>query len=156
MSDALTCLRKTTMTKHMIAPRILAGGPLLFFGAMHLSGMMPMAPLLEAAGIPMPGIGAIVAPIMEILAGLLLLSGAFARIGGVLAIMTMAGAIFTHIKIPSDGWPMENDGPDEPQFMMVIAIVALLCGAYVALRGGGAWSLDLKSAGSDQTESNEA
>jgi len=152
MSDALTFLRKTTMTKHMIVVRVLAGGPLLFFGAMHLSGSMPMAPLLEAAGIPMVSVNAIVAPIMEILAGLLLLSGAFARVGGVLAILTMAGAIFTHIKIPSDGWPLANGGPEEPQFLMIIAIVALLGGAYVAARGGGAWSLDLKSAAQSPPE----
>lgn len=145
MTDALTCLRTTSMTKHLIVVRILAGGPLLLFGAMHLSGSMPMAPLLEAAGIPMASINAIIAPIMEVLAGLLLLSGAFARVGGVLAVMTMLGALYTHIKIPSDGWPEANGGPQEPQFMMVIATIALLGGAYVALRGGGAWSVDLKS-----------
>ena len=119
MNNALT---KTTNQKHIAILRIIAGAPLFAFGLMHLTGMMPMKPLIEAAGLPMPGITAMITPPMMILAGLLLLIGAFARIGAVIGIGTMLGAVMTHIKIPSDAWPIpaetapnpdDIDAPDE-------------------------------------------
>ena len=143
-------IRKTCGCKHLIVPRLLAGLPLTAFGVMHLTGMMPMRPLLEAAGLPAPGLMAIVAPLAQLVAGLLLLSGAFARIGGLVAIGTMAGAIMTHVKIPNDQWPIPTtdatQGPwPEPTFMMYLAFVIALCGVYVLVRGAGAWSIDSRS-----------
>ena len=144
-------IRKTCGCKHMIVPRLLAGLPLTAFGVMHLTGAMPMRPLLEAAGFPAPGLMAIVAPLAQLVAGLLLLSGAFARIGGLIAIGTMAGAIMTHVKIPSDQWPIATtdatQGPwPEPNFpLLYMAILIVLSGAYVLVRGGGAWSIDSRS-----------
>jgi len=151
-------LQKTDGTKWMIALRVLAGGPLVFFGFMHLSGGMPMLPLLEAAGLPAPDLMAIVAPILQLVAGLSLLGGVFARVGGVLAIGTMAGAIMTHVKIPNDKWPdvtkyaenadAWNANPtymQEPTFMMMMAIGILVLSAIVVFKGAGAFSLDHKA-----------
>lgn len=151
MNNALT---KTTNQKHIIIIRILAGAPLLMFGLMHLTGAMPMKPLVEAAGLPMPDMMAVVAPIAQILAGALLLSGAFARVGGVIAIGTMLGALMTHIKIPNDQWPTPSEiDPSimtpgaEPTFMMALAAIVILASAYVIFKGAGAWSVDGKAAG---------
>lgn len=140
-------LQATTNCKHIAIARILAGAPLLLFGIMHLTGAMPMKPLLEAASLPAPGPTAILAPLMQIAAGALLLSGAFARIGGVLAIGTMLGAIVTHIKIPNDQWPNPEGGVmDEPVAMMAIAAVIALLAAYITIKGAGPWSFDNKTA----------
>ena len=144
MTNALT---KTTDQKHLAVLRIIAGAPLLFFGIMHLSGLMPMKPLIEAAGLPMPEVMALIAPLAQIVAGSLLLSGTLARIGSLIAIGTMLGAVMTHIKIPNDAWPMPTkEDPSalgaEPTFMMAIAIVVILCSAYVLFKGAGAWSVD--------------
>ena len=119
------------------------------FGIMHLTGAMPMKPLVEAAGLPMPAITAIIAPLAQILAGLLLLSGAFARVGAVVAIATMLGALITHMKIPNDQWPTPSEidpaimapGP-EPTFMMALAAIIILTAAFVIFKGAGAWSVD--------------
>lgn len=135
----MNTLLKTSPIKHMVAVRIFAGGPLAFFGLMHITNQMPMAPLLEAAGLPT--IMAIPAALAEFVAGVMLLAGAVTRLGGVIAIGTMLGAVVTHIKIPSDGWPLENGGPQEPPLMFV-AIAVILFSAYLIFRGGGKWSVD--------------
>lgn len=161
MNNALT---KTTNQKHIAILRIIAGAPLLMFGIMHLTGAMPMKPLIEAAGFPMPGITAIIAPLAQILAGLLLLSGAFARVGALVAIGTMFGALITHMKIPNDQWPTPSEldpsiilpGP-EPTFMMAIAAAVILFSAYVIFKGAGAWSVDGRCGCSDGScENNSA
>ena len=154
MNNALT---KTSNRKHIAIIRIVAGAPLLMFGIMHLTGAMPMKPLIEAAGLPMPGIAAIIAPLAQVLAGILLLSGAFARVGAVVAIATMFGALFTHIKIPNDQWPTPSDlDPTimvpgaEPTFMMALAAIIILISAFIIFKGAGAWSVDGRCA-SDST-----
>ena len=150
MNNALT---KTTNQRHIAIIRIVAGAPLLMFGIMHLTGAMPMKPLVEAAGLPMPGITAIIAPLAQILAGILLLSGAFARVGAIVAIATMFGAVVTHIKIPSGGWPIPlEDAPHANPYipMLLFAVIIILFSAYVIFKGAGAWSVD----GKGSAESN--
>ncbi len=149
-------LLKTTNQKHLIIARILAGGPLLMFGAMHLSGAMPIKPLVEAANLPMPAVAAGVAPLAMILAGVLLLSGTAARLGGIAAIATMLTALITHLKIPNDQWPTPSEADPsimvpgaEPTFMMGLAAVILLASAYIVFKGAGAWSVDGKITGPD-------
>jgi len=81
MSTALQSVRRTRPLKHVLIARLIAGFPLLGLNIMHLIGAAPLRPILDAANIPMPGINTILAPVLGVLAGLLLLSGAFARIG---------------------------------------------------------------------------
>jgi putative oxidoreductase len=114
--------------KEVIVARLIAGGLPAVFGAMHLVGAAPMKPILEAANIPLPSLGAVVAPIIEVVAGLLLLAGFQARVGA----LTMLVAIYTHLVA---------DWPDEPP--VVVAVVVLAGALYVLWRGGGAWSMDL-------------
>jgi putative oxidoreductase len=125
-------LLRTERVKHVIVARVLAGGLLLVFGLMHLLGMAPLRPILEGAGMPAPGLGAVLIPLMQVIAGASLLAGFYARVGAGLAIAVMLGALFTHLT---------HDWPDEPP--MVMPIVVLAAAAYVLWRGGGAWSVDL-------------
>ncbi len=151
MPTPLQTIRATNPSaKHVIALRVLAGAPLAFFGLMHLIGAMPMRPLIEAAGLPAPGLMALLAPLAQLLAGVLLLAGAFTRVGALLAIGTMAGALITHLRIPNDAWPTPQEsgaiepGP-EPVFLMVVAIAIIFMSAYVLYRGSGAFGLDAKA-----------
>lgn len=141
--SALHLLTETDNSKLAVLARFLAGAPLLVFGVMHLTPAAPAAPLMEAAGLPMPEVLGLLASLTEITAGVLLLTGLLARVGGVLAMGTMAGAVFTHLKIPSDGWPESNGGPQEPPLIYLALLIALL-GLFIAVKGGGAFSIDRK------------
>ncbi len=127
-------IRETKPAKEVIVFRLIAGLPLVLFGTMHLIGSPPMRPILEAANIPLPGLNAVFAPIVQVLAGLLLLSGAFARVGALLAAPTMVVALYSHAVA---------DWDDEPT--PLIAVAVLVCSLYVLWRGAGAWSLDAKA-----------
>jgi len=161
MDNALT---KTTNQKHLAILRIIAGAPLVMFGIMHLTGAAPMEPLVEAAGLPMPGVTAIVAPLAQLLAGLLLISGAFTRIGALIAIPVMLGGLITNLKIPNDQWPTPSDLDPaimvpgaEPAMLTPLAIVVILLSAYILFKGAGAWSVDSRCAcNSPSTETPDA
>lgn len=129
-------IRRTSNQRHVLIPRFIAGAPLLAIGAMHLTGAAPMRPILEAAGIPLVELNAVAAPIFEVLAGLMLLSGGLARLGGALAIGSMSVAIYAHIVA---------DWADEPPIALPIAV--WLASAYILWKGGGAWSLDGRTTG---------
>ena len=92
-----------------------------------------MEPILVGAGIPLPELNATIAPIFEILAGILLLSGAFARVGGLIAVGAMAMATYSHVVF---------DWDTEPPIAMPIVI--LLAAVFVIWKGAGAWSVDRK------------
>lgn len=118
------------MPKLLFLARILAGAPLLLIGIQHLTGMAPMQPILEGAGLPLPEVGAIVAPIVEVVAGALLLVGRFPALAGLMAIGSMLGALVAHIS---------HDWVEEPPLALPIAVLALA--SLVAVRGAGAWAL---------------
>lgn len=130
-------LRATEPYRHLLLPRIVAGVPLLGIGFAHVFiPEAPMRPLVEAAGFPFAAVVSPVAVTIEIVVGLSLLLGLWARIGALLAVPMMVGAIYAHLVI--DVWP---NGPDnEPPLALPIAVIA---GAgYVLWRGAGRWSLD--------------
>jgi len=137
MSDLVSKLRQTSGARHIFAARLIAGLPLLGIGVMHITGAAPIKPILEGAGIPMAGLNAVVAPIVEIVAGLLILSGALTRVVAALAVGTMAMALYAHIKfVPTEVFAWEDEPP------VVLPIVVLLSAIYLLWRGGGAWSVD--------------
>jgi len=146
-------LTQTRDTKYNIALRIIAGAPLLIFGVMHLSGAAPMLPLVEAAELPAPALTAIAAPIVQILAGLLLILGALTRLGAVLGVIVMLGGLITNFLIPNDQWPIPVDtAPNtEPMILTPLAILVIILSAVLLFVGGGKWSVDRKVEGpSDQ------
>lgn len=134
-------LRTTGPQRHLIIARIVAGVPLLLTGlAQALVPEADLRALMDAAGFPF---AAVIAPIgiaVKIVAGALLLLGAWARLAGAAAVPIMLAALYAHAVI--DAWP---GGPElEPPLVAPIAV--LLGGAYVAWRGAGRWSLDRRRA----------
>ena len=127
-------IRETRAGKEAFLFRLIAGLPLAMFGTMHLVGAAPMKPILVAANIPLPDINALIAPVAEVLASVLLLSGAFARLGSLLAAGTMSVALYSHAVA---------DWQDEPNPLIAAAVLA--CSLYILWRGAGAWSLDAKA-----------
>jgi putative oxidoreductase len=145
MSDLVSKLRQTTGAKHILAPRLIAGLPLLGIGVMHITGSAPLKPILEGAGIPMAHLNSLVAPIVEIVAGLLILSGALTRVGAAMAMGTMAVALYTHMAFEAtETFAWEDEPP------IVLPIVVLLSAIYLLWRGGGAWSLDGKGSSASE------
>jgi len=118
------------MPKLLFLARVLCAAPLLFIGLQHLTGMAPMQPILEGAGMPMPELGATIAPVIEIVAGALLLLGLFPKIAGLLAVGSMIGALYAHLNF---------DWPDEPPIVLPIVVLGLAI--LVIARGSGAWAL---------------
>lgn len=133
--------RATEPDRHTVLARLVAGVPLFVIGLAHV--FIPgaaMRPLVEAAGIPFAGIVSPVAVAIQIVAGLSLLLGLWARVGGFLAIPSMVGALYAHLAIQA--WP--NGPGNEPPLALPIAV--LVGGAYVLWRGAGRWSLDRRAA----------
>lgn len=150
-SPASARIRATGPQRHLLLVRFVAGAPLLGIGLAHaLVPEAPMGPLVEAAGIPLAELISPAGVAVEIVAGLSLLLGLWARVGGLLAIPTMLGAIYAHLVI--DVWP---NGPEsEPPLALPIAV--LLCASYVAWRGPGPCSFDRRSARRQSGQLDEA
>lgn len=126
----------TNAGRHVIVPRFVAAVPLLGIGLMHVFvDGLGMRPLVEAAGLPAPGLLAPLAVAAELAAGASLLLGAWARLGAALAIVTMAVAVCAHIVI--DAWPNAEGEPP-----LALPLVVAACAAYVLWRGAGRWSVD--------------
>lgn len=141
-----TSLQTTGGERHLIVPRVAAGLPLLAIGLAHVfDASAPMRPLVDAAGLPAAALLSPIAVAIEIVAGALLLAGLYARIGSLLALPVMVGAIYAHLVI--DVWP--NAEYNEPP--IALPIVVLLAAAYVLVRGAGAWSLDHALTRSDKS-----
>jgi putative oxidoreductase len=139
MTTLIGDLRSTRAHRHLIILRVIAGVPLLGIGLMHV--FMPdgaMRPLVEAAGLPAAALLSPLAVAAEIVAGVSLLFGIFARLGAIIAIPTMLVALYSHFAI--EQWP-NPDGP--PPDALPIVIIA--CSAYVLWRGAGRWSVDNRS-----------
>lgn len=133
-------VRATEARSSAAVVRLVAGAPLLLIGLAHVfAPEAPMQPLVEAAGFPLPSVVAPLGVAVEVIAGVSLLLGAWARVGGVIAIPVMLGAVWAHLVI--DVWP--NGAENEPP--LALPIVVALAAAYVVVRGPGRWSLDRRS-----------
>lgn len=131
-----THIQATTGERHLLIPRLIAGLPLLLIGLAHVvDDTAPMRPLVEAAGFPAPALLSPIAVVAEIVAGALLLIGFYAELGALLAVATMAAAVYAHLAI--DVWPNEAGEPP-----LALPLLVLAGAAYVLWRGAGAWSLD--------------
>lgn len=113
--------------------RVLAALPLLLVGSQHLFGLEPMLPLLEGAGLPLARQTALVAPVLEIAAALLLLLGWRVRLGSLAAIGSMIGALVVHAR---------HDWPQEPPIWLPVGVIVFA--AVVLIVGAGRFSLDAR------------
>lgn len=129
-------VQKTSSQKWILALRLVAGLPLLGLGAKHFIDPEHFRSILKASGLPLVDVSMMAAPVAECLAGLLLLSGWYARIGGLLGVATMVPALVATVKIMG----LEGEKPFVPP--LPLPIVVLLCSALVIYFGGGAWSVD--------------
>ena len=130
-------LQQTTPRKIMLLPRLLAGVPMVFFGANHFMNPQHFRDILTASGVPMVDVNVWAASSAEMLGGILLLTGFFARVGGILGIGTMAPAILATVRMA--GLP---DAPKVPP--LPLPIVVVVASAVVLVLGGGAWSADAR------------
>lgn len=143
-----TRIRATDSSRHLMIARLVAGVPLFGIGLSHV--FIPeaaMRPMVEAAGFPLPGIVAPVGVAVQILAGVSLLLGWWARIGGLLGILSMLGAIYAHLVI-EEPWPgLSAEGPPD-----ALPVLVLVGAAYVLWRGAGRWSLDRRQMATPPSE----
>jgi uncharacterized membrane protein YphA (DoxX/SURF4 family) len=94
---------------------------------------------LVAANIPLPGFVRLTFPVIEMLLGILLLVGFHARISASAAAVSMVVATYVHIAIDDPSlFPLQPVEPIGPLVLLAVLI-------YTLIRGGGAWSLDLKA-----------
>jgi uncharacterized membrane protein YphA (DoxX/SURF4 family) len=135
-------IRTTTDDKTLGILRLLLGGLFVMTGLMKL--LVPMlgeafSGQLTAANIPFVAFNSWFVPITETAAGLLLLFGLFSRICSLVTINMMLVAVYVHLVVDDPTlFPLQ---PEEP----IIPVVTIVVASYVLWKGGGAWSLDLKS-----------
>ena len=142
MMQLMQRLQQTKPWKIMVLPRLLAGVPLVVFSAMHFMYPQHFRDILSASGVPMVDVSVWAASSAEMLGGILLLTGFFARVGGLLGIVTMAPAIVVTIQLARVPNP-----PFVPP--LPVPIVVVLAAAVVLLLGGGAWSADAHRQGAN-------
>ena len=135
-------LQQTTPRKIILLPRLFAGVPLVVFSAMHFMNPQHLREILTAGGVPMVEVNIWAASSAEMLGGVLLLTGFFARVGGLLGIVTMVPAIVVTVRLAS-----VPDSPFVPP--LPVPIVVLLASAVVLVLGGGAWSVDAHRQGAN-------
>jgi len=142
MSTLLQRLRHTTEDRRVAILRIVGGLPLLVFGVMHLADPEPFRQILEASRLPFVELNLVAAPLTEVAAGLLLISGYLARLGGLFGAATMIAAAYATIILASI-----SSAPEVPPMALPVAVLAI--STYVLWRGAGAWSLDLRAVESE-------
>ena len=137
-------LQQTTDKAFPIVPRLIAGGILTFFSLKHFSDPGHFANIMTAAGFPMVDLNVWAASATELIAGILLLSGLFTRVGGFLGIATMVPAVIATLTIA--GLDPENlpGGLTEVPFVppLPLPIVTMVTSLIALVLGGGKFSLD--------------
>ncbi len=130
-------VRQTRPRKIILLPRLLAGVPLVVFSAMHFMNPQHLRAILIAGAVPMVEVNVWAASSAEMLGGLLLLTGFFARVGGLLGVGTMVPAILTTGRLVSLA-----EAPMVPP--LPLPIMVLVASTVVLVLGGGAWSGDAR------------
>ena len=96
---------------------------------------------LTQANIPFYTFSLWLGPIVEMVAGLLLILGFLSRIGGLIGVAFMIVATYAHLVVDPNFLPFGN----VTSFHVLAPLMGLAGSAYVLWRGGGAWSADLRS-----------
>ena len=142
VNNVVRTIRRTANEKLLGATRILLG--VIFISTGSMKFLVPMlweawSGQLARAGIPFQTLNLYFVPVAEMLIGVLLLLGVFARLGALVAIPMMIVATYVHVVVNDPNlFPLQ---PEEP----FIPIVVLALSGYVLWRGAGSWSLDLIS-----------
>lgn len=79
-------------------------------------------------------------PVFETILGIVLLLGYYSRIAALMILPVMLVAIYVHLTVSNPAaFPAQ---PQEPYVPIAVIIMALI----IIMKGGGKWSMDLKSA----------
>lgn len=131
-------IRSTQSLIRLLVARLIAGVPLAFFGTMKFLSegtQTNFQATLDLAGFPQPDLLIFVAAIVEVVGGILLLTGWYARIGALLAVAEMLVALYVHLTVDFSLAPA--GGP--PHWLPVTVLLSAL---LVLWKGGGRGSLD--------------
>jgi uncharacterized membrane protein YphA (DoxX/SURF4 family) len=143
----MNAITKTTGSKLLLIPRVLAGLPMLGFGMMHFVKPEHFREILLASGIPMVNVNLYAAPVALVIGAVLLLLGLFARVGGLFGIATMAVAIYSTVVLSgmavADLPAGLTEVPGVPP--LPLPIVVIVASLIVIVRGAGHWSMDWKN-----------
>ena len=135
-------IRKTSYNKPAGSIRILLAILFLMTGVMKL--LIPMlaeawSGQLLAANIPLYTVSRWSVPFLEMALGTVLAVGVFVRPAAVVVVGIMVVATYVHLVVDDPSlFPLQ---PSEP----IIPLMVIVMSMYVLLRGGGAWSLDLRA-----------
>jgi uncharacterized membrane protein YphA (DoxX/SURF4 family) len=135
-------LRRTSDNRLAGTVRLLLAVLFLMTGAMKL--LVPMlaeawSGQLLAANIPLYSVSRWTVPFLEILLGVGLAVGVFVRPAVLVVVGFMGVATYVHLVVDDPSlFPLQ---PSEP----IIPLIVIVMSAYLLLRGGGAWSLDLRA-----------
>ncbi len=149
MSELLRTLQQTSDVGVVGGVRIGVGAIILMTGVMKF--VFPR--LREAwsgqliqARIPLHTVNFWVVPVIEIVIGTTLAIGFHARLSALVVLGIMVVATYTHLTVRDPGlFPLQ---PHKPFIPLILIVLALL----VIWRGGGAWSVDLRSSATDDQE----
>jgi uncharacterized membrane protein YphA (DoxX/SURF4 family) len=135
-------LRRTFPNKFVGIIRMMLGIIFIMTGTMKLAfadfGTAWSIQLIEAE-IPLYTLNYWFVPIFEISLGIVLILGYYARIGALMVLPVMLVAIYVHLTVNNPAaFPAQ---PQEPFIPVAVFIMALI----VIKKGGGNWSMDLKS-----------
>ncbi len=97
------------------------------------SGVGGVAAMFEQAGVPAPGLSAVIAVVIELAGGAAMIIGLAVPVAGVLIALLMAGA-FTFVHV-SNGIFVSQGGFE---FVLILGVTALLLAAF----GSGRFGLD--------------
>lgn len=135
-------LRQTLPNKFVGIIRIFLGVIFMMTGAMKLTladyGTAWSIQLIEAE-IPFYAFNYWFVPVFEVILGIVLFLGYYSRIGALMVLPIMLVAIYVHLTVSNPGaFPSQ---PQEPYMPIAIIIMAF----FVMKKGGGNWSMDMKS-----------
>jgi putative oxidoreductase len=142
MAEVSTILRATSSHKMAGVIRIMLGLMMAMTGLMKMfvpSLGAAFAGQLAAAQIPLPELNGLLVPVVEVMVGAALLAGFYTRVAALMLAGIMIVATYVHLAVADPTlFPLQPEAPIIP--LMVIPLTTL-----ILIRGGGAWSLDLKS-----------
>jgi uncharacterized membrane protein YphA (DoxX/SURF4 family) len=142
MEITMKNLRETVPNKWIGIIRIMLGIIFIMTGTMKLTladyGAAWSIQLIEA-GIPLYTLNYWFVPVLEVILGVLLFIGYYSRIGALMVLPIMLVATYVHLIVNNPAaFPSQ---PQEPYMPIMVIIMALV----ILKKGGGNWSLDLKS-----------
>jgi uncharacterized membrane protein YphA (DoxX/SURF4 family) len=144
MKCSIKALQHTRDSKLLLIARVLAGGPLVVFGIIHLIKPEHLRDILTASSIPLVDINVIAASVAELIGGVLLVSGFMSRIGALFGVATMLPAIYSTIVLMHMTVEKLPGGLTEVPFVppMPLPVMIVIMSLIIGFLGGGRPSVD--------------